>query len=105
MTTKLDRENFLLVQFASECLEVGHRVTKVLQFGLDQVQAGHQLDNAERVAEEFGDLFGVYVMLRNERILPSIDFDSASIRKRNKVERYIAYAMGGDRPSDDGVKS
>ena len=62
----MQRKEYLLIQAASECNEVAHRITKALQFGLDEMQAGGTETNAEQIMREYFDLLGVMHMLIKE---------------------------------------
>ncbi len=46
----------LLTILAEECCEVAVRVSKSLRFGLKDVQPGQELNNAQRLAREVGDV-------------------------------------------------
>jgi NTP pyrophosphatase (non-canonical NTP hydrolase) len=81
----LDRE--LLTILAEECCEVGQRVSKALRFGLMEIQPGQPLSNAERIAEELGDLLATA-----EELNDVIDWrivDKAKALKREKLARYL----------------
>lgn len=47
----MKRHEHLLSILAEECCEVGQRVSKALRFGLDEVQPGQDLSNAERIKQ------------------------------------------------------
>ena len=86
----MNETEHLLICLAEECTEVGQRVAKALRFGLGEVQAGQPLDNAQRILEEFHDLFAVATLLQARgtlgHIVPSVDQIEA---KRLKIERYM----------------
>ncbi len=62
----MTREEHLLVILSEECCEVAHRASKALRFGLDEVQAGQDLTNAQRLTAEMADLLAVWSELRDE---------------------------------------
>lgn len=80
----------LLCCLAEECDEVGQRVMKALRFGLDEVQTGQMLTNADRIVSEFHDLFAVATILEARGVLghivPPAELISAKMRK---IERYM----------------
>lgn len=99
----MNEREFLLTQFASECMEVAHRVTKALQFGIDEIQPGQPLTNGERTTEEIYDLVATMDMLVERDILPRPDLAVANekyIVKKEKVARYMAFALGRSPHSD-----
>jgi len=52
-------ESELLVILIEECAEVIQRATKVLRFGIDEIQPGQEFDNTQRLSHETGDLFAI----------------------------------------------
>jgi NTP pyrophosphatase (non-canonical NTP hydrolase) len=91
----MNRTEYLLACLAEECAEVAQRATKALRFGMDEVQSGQQLTNAERITAELVDLFTVATMLEGEsrtRILPDVE-DCYSEEKANRVEATMAYSL------------
>lgn len=49
-------DNQALVLLIEECAEVTQRATKAIRFGLEEVQAGQDLTNRERLERELIDL-------------------------------------------------
>lgn len=96
----MNRTEYLLVQAASECNEVAHRITKALHFGLHEVQPGQPgvpESNAERIVGEYIDLLASIEMLVEDSALtmPSADTVRALIaKKKAKVEYIMGYARG-----------
>lgn len=87
----INETEHLLACLAEECAEVSQRVTKALRFGVSEVQPGQALTNAERIANELTDLFGVVEMLAERGVLRVISGDAVLAKKR-KVEHFIEYA-------------
>lgn len=89
-----DREHLLtcLMEECAEIIEVASRVSvrasKALRFGLDEIQPGQDRTNAQRLADELGDLLGVAGMLKEAGVIP----DGAEGRKALKVERFMEHA-------------
>jgi hypothetical protein len=93
----MNQNEYLLTQLASEAAEVAHIVTKMLQFGGSEAMPGQPYTNAQRVTQEILDLMGVLSMVVDEGLLnmpEGLAFDDIIERKRVKVRKYMAYAMG-----------
>lgn len=85
--------DYLLTQLASECSEVAHRVSKMLQFGLTETQPGQDLNNTTRLIDEMNDLVGVAQMLVTAGVLPADWMNrDAQARKVLRVIKYSKYA-------------
>jgi len=85
----------VLVVAQEECVEVAHRISKALRFGLDGVQAGQPLTNAERILEEWADLVGAMSLLGETGVLPDVgldSFDRAATDKKRRILRWLDYA-------------
>jgi hypothetical protein len=98
----MTEEEHLLACLAEECAEVAHRACKALRFGLDDVQEGHVLTNADRIYLEFHDLLAVMEMLEEAGILsPPLNPEGRIRDKKERVLEYMVYAgqrgtlMGG----------
>jgi len=87
----MTRSDHLLVILAEECAEVAQRVSKALRFGLQEVQEGQELTNAERITQELNDFHAAYAMLCEDGTIPIIDL-AASDAKRLKVEKFLDYS-------------
>lgn len=80
----------LLLCLAEECDEVGQRVMKALRFGLDEIQPGQPLNNAERIVEELQDLISVATILRRRLVLPSCHVPDDVIQaKAAKIAKFM----------------
>jgi NTP pyrophosphatase (non-canonical NTP hydrolase) len=88
----MNRTEHLLTCLAEECAEVAHRVSKALRFGLDDIQPGQELTNAQQIAQEFHDLLAVIEMLEAAGELERPRDMHAIDRKKNKVLAYMEYA-------------
>jgi NTP pyrophosphatase (non-canonical NTP hydrolase) len=87
----MTRTEHLLTILAEECTEVAQRATKSLRFGLEEVQPGQHLANAERIAGEMADLLGIYALLVKGKLVPQPDEDAVLV-KMAKVENYLRYS-------------
>lgn len=54
----------LLTILIEEAAEVQQRATKMLRFGIHEVQPGQHLTNAERLSDEIGDLSAMIEMAK-----------------------------------------
>lgn len=86
----MNRQEHLLIILAEECGEVIHEVTKSLRFGLDDYWKDNPT-NKIKLSQELGDLFGVYRMLINEKIIDEPSY-SSTIDKEQKVEKWLLYS-------------
>lgn len=80
-------EEHLLVCLAEECAEVIQRATKVLRFGMEEIEPGQTLTNRERLQGEVNDLIAVIELVRLGH-----SNHAASHRKKTKVLAYMDYA-------------
>lgn len=69
------------------------RVSKSLRFGLNEVQPGQDLTNAQRITAELKDVWAMAIICAQAGLIP---FPQPSIveieAKREKVERFMAIA-------------
>lgn len=82
----------LLTILIEECNETAQRATKALRFGMQEIQPGQELTNAERIVCEFNDIVAVMAMLLEDGELPRIFDEEAQDKKRAKVEKYLRYS-------------
>lgn len=85
----MNRTEHLLIILSEECNEVGHRVSKALRFGLDDVQKDQNFNNKQRLSDEVGDLIGVLEMLSSINALDKDRIEEAMEKKHERVERYL----------------
>lgn len=87
----MNRREHLLVVLAEECAEVAHRTAKVLRFGLDDVEPGKDLMNAEQLCVELAHVFAMIQMLVDEgAIMPPRAADVHA--KKAAVEQWLRHA-------------
>lgn len=85
----MNRKEHLLTILVEECGETAQRATKALRFGINEVQKGQDLDNAERLIYEFNDIVAMMQMLKNEGMIDRV-FDLVYQNKKvAKVEKYL----------------
>ena len=88
----MNKIEHLLCCLAEEANEVAHRVSKALRFGLEEIQDGQTLTNAQRISQEFNDMLAIVEMLEEFGILGRSTDTHAIERKKNKVCAYMVYA-------------
>lgn len=76
---------------AEECCEVGQRAMKLLRFGVDEVQPGQPLNNAERMSEEIGDLIETVEWAIAAGIVAPGYVQLGRERKRRKLAKYLQH--------------
>jgi hypothetical protein len=84
----MNRNEHLLTCLAEECSEVAQRVSKALRFGLKEIQPGQGGNNADRIADELGDLLAVAGILVDEGLIPDPVVEQHE--KLAKIERFMA---------------
>lgn len=85
------QEHLLLIA-AEECNEVAHRLSKAIRFGLREIQPGQPLNNAERIVEEFSQLYAVMHMLERENLIPMVTDAKEFTAKVDKVAEFLEYS-------------
>lgn len=98
----MNRLEHLLTILGEEGVEVAQRCSKALRFGLDEIQPGQDLSNAERIRGEFIDLLTVMTMLVKEGVIAAVGDDDlpAMETKRQKVEKFLQYSRNCGTLSD-----
>ena len=87
------RNRELLTCLAEECNEVAVRVSKALRFGLEEVQPGQPLNNAERILEEYAQVLEVMKHLVEEEILhpDTQQMTDWMITKRKNLNKFLQF--------------
>ena len=89
----MTRQQHLLICLAEECAEVAQRASKALRFGLQEIQPGQHLTNAERLADEAIDLQAVLKMLTDGKHLDlGVDARRRTDLKIAKVCEFLRYS-------------
>jgi len=91
----MTRQEHLLTIAIEECNELAQRLSKILRFGMDEIQPGQSLTNVERARYEYSDLAAVLEMIApptpsGGQIHPPLG--SAMDAKRAKVEQFLQYS-------------
>ncbi len=91
----MTKEQYLLIQLMSECCEVAHRASKILHFGMDEIQPEVGVvkgSNNIRLNIEVNDLLATLELLRDEyKLIFIIDNDLISLKKE-KVTNFMKYS-------------
>lgn len=88
----MNRTEHLFTILSEECSEVSHRASKILRFGLHEVQPGQSKSNEERFLTEFCELLGVMKMLEDDGILKPPDPRPIMKVKKERVEKFLEYS-------------
>lgn len=89
----MTKQEWLLTQLADECVEAAQRCHKAIQFGLNEVQEGQELTNADRLHQELTDIHAVIEMLANQNMISEYFLSSAVLTKKQKVLKHMEYAI------------
>lgn len=82
-------ERELLEILIEECAEVQQRATKMLRFGVQEVQPSQPLTNAQRLAREYGDVIEVSERLMQIGLVPEEDVIIGRANKRRQLAKYM----------------
>jgi len=75
-----------------ECAEVIQRGTKMTRFGIEEVQPGQDLSNAQRLAREIGDVFEIVALAIEAGIVTQAEIDLGRAHKRKQLAKYMQHA-------------
>ncbi len=65
----MNRIDLLLTHFSEECVETALRASKASRYGLDDIQPGQSLTNAQRIAEKLLGLITTVAILESEGVI------------------------------------
>lgn len=85
----MNKQEYLLTCLSEECGEISQRVSKILRFGLTEIQPSQELTNSQRLINELNDLLGVIQLLEIEKILPRVECLEKQADKKDKVKKYM----------------
>lgn len=92
----MNTTEYLLTKINEEALEVAHRASKALRFGLDEVQPGQVEDNAQRMVNEYIQLVATLIMLEahiGKTIVPKGSLRAAMIDAAiAKMNHFMEYS-------------
>ena len=72
-----------------ECAEVQQRATKLLRFGVSEIEANQHLSNSARLSAEVGDLLETIDLALKAGILNQAFIDQGRAHKREQLARYM----------------
>ena len=84
-------QQYLLVCFMEECMEVAHAASKVLRFTKDDTPALGGISNYQNLNKEFSELIAVVEMLKEHNIELIIDSNLIT-KKRKRLADYAHYS-------------
>lgn len=87
----MNETEHLLTIVMEECCEIGQRASKAKRFGVNEIQPGQDLTNAQRLMGEVADLIGVIEMLQDRDLVPHLD-EKAIAAKKVKVIHFLEYS-------------
>jgi len=90
----MNRQEHLFTIVGEEGTEVAQRASKIVRFGLTEVQPGQEKDNRARLLTEFADLCGALELAFDgstideivHELRPEID------AKKSKINRFLDYS-------------
>jgi hypothetical protein len=88
----MTKEQLLLTILGEECNETAQRASKAIRFGMDEVQEGQSLTNAQRIIYEFNDIVGTMEFLYGERLIPNPYDTVAAGLKKVKIQKWLDYS-------------
>ncbi len=80
-----------------ECAEVQQRATKLLRFGVREVQPGQPHDNAYRLGMEVGDLLETIDLAMEAGIVTLAGIEAGRASKRRQLARFMQHGRHGER--------
>lgn len=86
----MTQNEHLLTILAEECIEVAHRITKALRFGLHEVEPGQPLNNGQRIHQEFQDVLAMAEMLNP--VMREFYMPDGVDAKKAKVRKFLEYS-------------
>lgn len=87
-----DDEQEILECMIEECSEIIQRATKILRFGVHEVQPGQPLTNKIRLSEEIGDLNAVINLAIKANLVSASTVVRQVPRKLYKLRKYLQSA-------------
>jgi len=88
----MNKQQMLLTILMEECNETSQRASKAIRFGLEEIQEGQNLTNAERLVYEFNDILACMELLFAEKHIPYHIDPVESGLKKVKIEKWLKYS-------------
>ena len=87
----MNRIDLLLTHFSEECVETALRACKASRYGLDDIQPGQSLTNAQRIAEKLLGLITTVAILESEGVILMPRDEGVEKRKKAKAARILKH--------------
>lgn len=91
-------EREVLEILIEECGEVIQRATKMIRFGIEEVQPGQLLSNRRRLSDEVGDLEYMIALAKRLELVDDHHCIRAAMAKPLKLREYMRHVQ--DLPDD-----
>ncbi len=91
----MNKQQFLLLKLAEECMEVAQRASKHIQFGPNEIQKDQSLTNSQRLKNELLDLYAVVGLLLDEGEPLSFtpkEYKQGKKAKLEKLNKYLKHS-------------
>lgn len=86
----------LLTILIEECAEVAQRATKMLRFGVEEIQPDQSFSNQERLSDEVGDLQCMIAKCTDEGLMSKTRIRDAHRKKWSKLKKYMQTSKEGE---------
>lgn len=86
-----------------EAVEIAQRGTKLLRFGIDEIQPGQELTNKARLSQEIGDLLGVLDFAIECGLVSPAVVHEAKRAKPAKLRKFLQHAPHEDVENRSGA--
>lgn len=87
----MNKLDLLLAHFSEECAETAVRACKAVRYGLDDIQPGQSLTNAQRIAEKLLGLITTVGILESEGVILMPRDEGVERRKLDKARRILKH--------------
>ena len=91
----MTRDEHIRLIAMEECVEIAHRISKALRFGMNELQPGQFLNNRERIENELTDLLTTLDMAGIIQLDHEGCYQIDAVgqgNKQRKIEKYLTYA-------------
>lgn len=91
----MNLEQYLLIKLIEEAAEIQQRATKMLRFGINEIQPGQEKENVERLFDELIDFTIVVDKLsRHPSFVLDVkdNFSDSRAKKEARFEEYLNYS-------------
>jgi hypothetical protein len=82
-------EREVLNNLIEECAEIIQRATKMLRFGVHEVQPGQPLSNRIRLSDEIGDFQAVLQLAEKANLVDVPAIEAGRQRKHYRLKKYM----------------